>query len=365
MQELALEARFMWEVGVSTDHSGQYWGIVIGIIGDWPFLHKCAGFERSFNNIQKRVTVRRDPVGICHRCKAGHRGYDFEQVQTRRPCWLATQYVEDPFTVESPLATHLLHVPGEEAGLWCYDWFHTMHLGVLKNFLGSVLALFSEQENHSQVDQRFQALTADYKRWCVQNKRRMYVTQLSKEKISWEKTRLFPTGTWHKGALTVTLMDYVEFRFLRETFDEPMLGLAADACFAIQKCTRTLYKSSLWLEPAACRQVAEQGFQFLRRYAQLATVASNMGRSLWIFQPKIHCLHHFLTDMWYICSSGDPTPNPLGWSCQPSEDFIGRPSRLSRRVTAQAPVLHRIMDRYLMSVYDHFISSGFLVRSTG
>lgn len=34
-----------------------------------------------------------------------------------------------------------------------------MHLGVLKSYLGSVLALLSEQEPHGSIDYRFQALS--------------------------------------------------------------------------------------------------------------------------------------------------------------------------------------------------------------
>jgi hypothetical protein len=61
-------------------------------------------------------------------CKAGQSEYPFEQIETRRPAWLATEFVQDPFLLPSPFATHLLHEPGKEACLWNFDWFHTMHL---------------------------------------------------------------------------------------------------------------------------------------------------------------------------------------------------------------------------------------------
>lgn len=241
-----------------------------------------------------------------------------------------------------------------------------MHLGVLKYFLGSVLALFSDQEAHGQIEARFESLTQDYKQWCLQNKRRCHVTSLTKEKIGWDKRNMYPVGTWHKGALSTVLMEYVEARFSRQSFDDvPLLKLASEACFAIQACSKTLYRSGLFLEPEVCRQVAEQGLQFLRRYSQMATLAHSQRKCFFIYQPKLHCLHHFMIDLFSAHHRGLKGINPLATSCQQSEDIIGRASRLSRRVTAQNPVLHRVLDRYLQSTYHHFTSCGFLVRPKG
>lgn len=366
LDTLADESRFMWEVGIDSPYGGRYWGAVLNVIGDWPFLHKCGGFSRSFNSIQKRVTIRRPPAGICHLCRAGQADCQFEQLATRRPGWIQTLYVEDPFVEPSSIAANLLKIPGEEPGIWAYDWFHTMHLGVLKYYLGSVLALLSDQEAHGQIDERFGSLTQDYKQWCLQNKRRCHVASLTKEKIGWEKRSQYPAGMWHKGALSTVLMVYVEARFTRQRFDDvPLLKLAGEACFAIQRCSRTLYRSGLFLEPEVCQQVAEQGLQFLRRYSQMATLAKSRGECFFIYQPKLHCLHHFMIDLFAAHQRGLKGMNPLARSCQQSEDIIGRASRLSRRVTGQNPVLHRVLDRYLQSTYHHFISCGFLVRPKG
>ena len=191
MEEVAAEAAFMADDGVVASNGLRFWGVVLGIVGDWPFLHKSGGFCRSFNNIQKRKTQKNLPVGICHLCQGGQRPYPFEQLETRRPLWRSTMFAEDPFVLPNPLAMSLLHEPGKEASLWCFDWFHTMHLGVLRNFIGSVLALLSDEEPQSNVDLRFAALSARYRRWCHSNSRRAHITKLTKESIGWEKQRLF------------------------------------------------------------------------------------------------------------------------------------------------------------------------------
>ena len=243
MQQVAIDSRSLWETGVSDAAGTTYFGIVLGVIGDWPFLHKSAAFSRSFNNIQKRVTTRNPPAGICHLCRSGQRDVAFEQVSTRRPDWLMTAFTES------------------------------------------------------------------------------------------------------------------------ESFDgEPLLGVAAEACDAIQQCSKTLYASGVWLDPSVAGQVSQMGFKFLRRYSQLAEMSKLAGRSLFVLQPKIHILHHFCVDMWGACKQNVCALSPLATSCQPSEDFIGRPSRLARRVTPRSPVLNRIMDRYLESAYHHFLRSGYLIR---
>ena len=364
MQTIADECRFMWETGVANPEGERYWGIIVGIVGDWPFLHKSAGFLRSFNNIQKRVTVRKPPTGICHLCQAGQLHAPFEQVATRRPEWLATQHLENPFASPSPFVTNVLHEPGHGASLWVFDWFHTMHLGVLKCFLGSVLVLLTYQEDYSSVDDRFQSLTEKFHAWCQQHKQRAHFLKLTKESLGWDTTYKFPQGTWHKGSASTVLMKYIEYRLTTEVFpDEPLLGLCCEATTAIQRLSRFLYRSSLWLEPSECQIAAELGFRFLRRYAELATRSKAAGKCLFVFQPKLHCLHHFVLELHSASQRNLKGINPLGTSCQPSEDFIGRPSRLARRVTAQNPVLHRIMDRYLQASYHLFLKERYLIRS--
>ncbi len=366
MEAVATDAGSMWQTGVSDSSSGLiYWGIVVGIVGDWPFLHKSATFSRSFNNIQKRVSIKNPPSGICHLCRSGQVGIEFEQIGTRRPEWLRTVFTQDPFLTPSVFVQQLLHSPGAEPSLWCFDWFHTMHLGVLRNYLGSVLALLSEQEPYGSVDVRFESLNRSYKSWCRSNPRKSYYGKVSKEAIGWDTTKVFPSGQWHKGSLSTSLMAFVEERFQGESFDDELLKLAAEACDAIQRCSRTLYRSPVWLDPAVSGMCAEMGFKFLRRYSQMATLAKSKGRCLFVFQPKIHVLHHFLVDMWGSHQQGVFALSPLSTSCQPSEDFIGRPSRLARRVTARSPVLHRIMSRYLQSSYHHFVRAGYLFRPMG
>lgn len=360
MDAAAEEARFMCTTGVQNPRDGKvYWMVLVAIVGDWPWLHKSGGFGRSFNNVQKRKD-QQAAAGICHLCRAGQPEFEFEQLHTRRPTWLQTMYEDDPFTADTPFR-RVPHVRDKLPSLWCFDLFHSFHLGVAKNFLGSALALLSEFEAETNIDDRFETLSGRFRSWCQANRCRGH--KLSKENIGWPTTGHYPTGTWHKGELTTVLMNWLESRCNSEDFSlEPLLVEVGEATRAIQAFVRTLYKCGAWLSPSQSAYISEQGMRFLRRYCSLAKASKDRGKCLFAFQPKIHVIHHMCIDMQHASQQGISYLSPITCSVQPDEDFIGRPSRLSRRVTARGPVLGRVVSRYLQAAYNEWLDMGLLVR---
>lgn len=360
LEEAATEAAHMCEVGAESLSGERHWMQLVHICGDWPFLHKSGYFRRSFLTVQKRLSQRR-LAGICHLCLAGTSDVQFEQIATRRPKWLSTLHQESPFDEPNPFSV-VLHVEDRLSELWAYDLFHVWHLGVSKNYLGSVLVILSELEPHSSVDARFDSLTEKYKTWCRVHKRRAHVIKINKELLNWTTTSQFPTGSWHKGELSTVLMEYVEWRFLSESFDDPMLTKAAEACHAIQACIRGMYSADLFLSPSESHQISELGFRFLRRYEQLAQEAHAQHKNLFVFQPKIHIIPHWLVALSKASKDNRYALNPLGTSCQQNEDFIGRASRVSRKVATSDLSLSRIMDRYLKAAFAKWVDCGYLVK---
>lgn len=362
MQAAADEAHFMSTTGVQDRDGCTFWMVMVNIVGDWPWLHKSGGFERSFNNVQKRKNVRTAPVGICHLCQAGQTAFPFEQLQTKRPLWLQSLHKQDPFVTPSPFQA-VPHVRGELSGLWAFDLFHSWHLGLAKYFLGSAIALLSEQESPGNIDERFDALSDRFKTWCQANRRRNHIMKLSKDTISWPATTTYPVGGWHKGELTSVLMDWLEARLAEDDFsEEPLLRQVTEATNAIQSCLRAIYRANAWLCPAESHTISELGLKFLRRYVSLAHCSLNRGKCLFSLPPKSHAMQHVFLSMRIASQQGIKCLSPACTSVQPDEDFIGRGARLSRRVTARGPVLHRVMDRYLQSAYGHWLDAGLLVR---
>ena len=368
----ATEAEHMFYSGVVDSKTGRgiFTAALLAISGDWPFLADSGGLLRSFRNVQKRKTRKSLPNGVCHLCAAGTIGWDFEQINTKKPRWL--QSMHDPNLplfaegAESPFC-RVPHPPQKTGALWAYDIFHTFHLGVARCFLGSCIVLLSELENEGAVDDRFSSLSSGYVAWCKSRKKRCFITKLTKEHIQWPTTSSYPSGGWHKGGLSTVLMEWMQDRYEREGASwNGMLVTAGEASVCANRFFRILYNGEAWLAPAKATEAGELCLDFLKKYASLASTALASGRQLWILQPKHHALHHIGLDLLQGGSRGF-TLNPLCVSAQQDEDYIGRPSRLARRVTAQQPVAHRVISRLMQATYSQYVKAGYIktsVRST-
>ena len=354
------------ETGVQ-DRSGQgWWAFCLGVVGDWPFLAKC-GLERSFHNVPKHKgpdgAARRVCRGICHLCNAGMPHVDYEQINTSQPQWGATLLQDSPFNGPNPLE-RIPHAQGELATLFRFDLFHCWHLGVSKNYLGSMLCLLADQEAASTVDARFEMMTQSYISWCAANRKQPHTKKISKDHVSWSKG--YPTGTWHKGELSTSLMLWVEARFLAESAEwsgkEPMLVKAGEAGVAINTALRLLSASDAWIPAPQAKLIAQYGLRFLRRYASLAQDAHARNLRHWLIMPKAHAVHHLFLGLLWDSERGPAAMNPLLFSVQMDEDFIGRGSRLSRHVHT-ARVEDRVVTRYLQAMYHEYVEARYLIRA--
>ena len=368
MDAVAFDCEHMASTGVGDKHGTRYWACLLHIVGDWPFLQKSGSLTRTFNNVDKKAAAKKKepPKGICHLCRAGQTGVEYEQIATRRPAWLSTMYSESPFK-ETPAFLDLAKLPEQPEAMWAFDLWHCFHLGVGRNFIGAVLAIYAELEMASNVDDRFLLLTKRFQVWCREYSERCIVKKITKELLQYPNTGCFPTGTWHKGQVTTVFMRWIEHRFLFEQaiLHDPLLKEAGEAAVSINACFREIYSAPLFLEPPLAKRISELGLKFLRRYASLANAARASGRALFVVMPKVHPLQHIMIEVLHAADCGVPCLNPISLSVQQDEDLIGRPSRLSRRVTGKAPaLLHRVLQRYLQSCYDEFIKAGYILQST-
>lgn len=364
MHQTAEELQFMADTGV--EYQGErYFGFLVGIVGDWPWLAKSGSLERTFMNVPKHAVNHQECKGVCHLCLAGRPTWPFEQLETRHPTWLGSVLAQPPFDEGSNPFRILPHISGELPTLWKFDLFHSIHLGIAKNYLGSMLALFSELEPAGNVDARFELLSSKYLAWCAANQRTAHCQKITKEHLNWTSTTMYPTAGWHKGDLSTSLLLFCEARWRAEggSWDDEMLRLGGEAAAALNQCLKILYHGEAWLTEHDAWQAGELGLKFLRRYGRLARIAHGLGRKLWVVMPKAHACHHLFLDLLRGSQRG-PTWNPITLSVQQDEDFIGRGSRLSRHVSHKV-VAVRTVDRYLMSAYAEFMAAGYLVGTKG
>jgi hypothetical protein len=158
-------------------------------------------------------------------------------------------------------------------------------------------------------------------------------------------------------------MSWIQWRYEREGHGwSPMLKLARQAAIEGNDFLKTLFNGEAWLTPQEAKKAADLSLGFLRKYSKLARMAWRDSVTLWVLMPKFHSLHHISITLLHGSEKGKIL-NPLCYGAQADEDFIGRPSRLARRVTAN-PVMccSCVIQRYLEASYAEWIKAGYLIR---
>lgn len=123
----------------------------------------------------------------------------------------------------------------------------------------------------------------------------------------------------------------------------------AEATDVINKCLSGLYREGLFIRLERAEPIALQGLQFLRLYSQLALLVYQRGQKRFPLAPKGHYLHHQFLTLLQQARSCQWGLNPLCFAVQQQEDFIGKPSRLCRRVSAKTASL-RVIQRTFLAV---------------
>ena len=129
----------------------------------------------------------------------------------------------------------------------------------------------------------------------------------------------------------------------------------AEAIFAVNECLSGLYSEELFIKSPRARFLAKRGLEFLQKYAKLALLSFRQRKRRFPFMPKGHYFHHQLLSLHQESERGSWCLNPLGYANQLSEDFVGRPARLSRRVSARTTSL-RVIQRAFLAIRNSVVS---------
>ena len=346
--------------GVESEDGDRYFMAVLNVTGDWAWLAKCGNLARSYSNVEKRPRgVSSVPRGVCHWCKAGQLNVPFEDFR-RRPLWKNTCFEagDNPFT-SVPTLLQLPHDPNRPASFFIYDFWHSFHLGLGKTWLASVLALISDRMGSSNIEGRFAELTDLYLQWCDEQHETPYLTAISKETIGWIDRQKYPNGFWSKGHITVALLRFVG-HWLRthsnEIADCPMLSQCGLATEQINEAISSMYRQDVWMKRDVANDIGNKGLSFVETYGRLARYAFDNSKALWALMPKGHVVHHLFSDLFE--AADEWVINPLVFAVQISEDFVGKKSRLARRVHA-TQVIRRVLERSLVSSHQHWTDAGF------
>lgn len=401
LQQLAADYKLVFDEGIKVKGLEKMWACCVACKGGSPYTAKTGHFDRSFYHRPLKATSKTPGVGVCHCCLAGveslpqNQRVEFEEFGPS-PGWLRTQELVAPWSNAPPF----LAIPRETANpngerFWQFDLFHNFHLGAGKYFVSSAMVhIVQTIFPQPNIDARFDALTRDFQRFCKQNKLHPYYKNLTKQMFGVQLNhKACPSGNWPKGDQTTLMAVYLEdfckravvgkvhdptclkiaswqtivvlcfcyflsvvlvtspTRWLPHMFFQIFLTRSAcpeaEAVEKINEALRGLYHHGVWIEGSEARRIATCGIRFLQLYADLARLAFQSRSLKFPLQPKFHyCNHTFVTLLQQ--SSKRWALNPLIWAVQMQEDYIGKPSRISRRCNPRS-VSHRVLQRTFLA----------------
>ena len=179
-----------------------------------------------------------------------------------------------------------------------------------------------------------------YLQWCDETHRTPFVTTIR-----------------NKGHVTVKFLKFISHWLSKnDVSDCPMLSLCIDGVKCIDNALESLYQEDIWLSQSVAHSIGESGLRFVGIYGRLVRLSFDRGVSLWALMPKSHVIHHVFDE---LSQAGQWIVNPVVFAVQVSEDFIGKKSRLARRVHP-AQVVRRVLERSLMAARKNWAEAKFL-----
>ena len=363
MRGVSDDLRVLFDEGVTTLDGQRVYFCPISVMGDWPYIQKAGLLSRSFLNIAKHTTQNAASKGICHRCLADCPGWIWEDFESRDPPWLPSVNTVSPFKAD-PAMFILPMDRVDKTKYFTFDLFHTWHMGAGKSLLSTTFILLATSDLFpgSSIDVRIGAASDDFIAWCRQNKHRPYVKKITKETLGMQISTNTPVGGWSKGHTTTSIAKWV-LHICRQNIEvvraNDLLYLAFQATVEADLFISGLYKHELWIPANEARLLANHALQHLRLYGRGASLAWQKRRSLFPLMPNHHRLHHLGVDLLEQSQAAQHCLSPLHSSCQPAEDFIGRPSRISRRVNCRQ-IVTRTLQRALAVVLAHYHKAGLI-----
>ena len=353
IERLAADLSRLFVEGV---HIGNqvYYGAIVGVKGDLDWHRQAYELFRSYSHVG---TLWTGP--ICHACEAGGQGPMFEDY-SEAPAWAATLYSQRPFTSQPALST-LPAFPAPEE-LIQLDPFHVVKMGVGRSIAGGVLVYlarhryFDHEGSTTNFKDRLARAHGSFTLFCTVRKKYPSLRSFTKEFLNMKTLRSAP-WTATKGSDTMLVIRWLIF-FLRLALASPpgagdatILRTMLRVCEATCASMRIMHTHALWLSRPCARRLYVEYMRMLRGYQVLGSRCLAINYRAFIQKPKNHAAHHIAYALRMQLISGAPfILSPEAFSCEQDEDYIGRVSRLSRKVDVRKQG-QRIFQRLFLKVF--------------
>ena len=334
----------------------RFFAAVAGVKGDMDFHRKYFNLERCYTHVGKASGTGY----ICHSCLASVGGeFPFEDL-SEEPKWSASQFQERPWPPSQVPA--LSRIPFDSQSperMLVPDPFHVVKLGVARDLLGGMIVVlcrkgfFDFPKASKDFVARFQRAWNSFSLWAQVNKEYPRLKSFNKGNLN---MRNFLSAPWLNscGSDSMAIMKFFVW-FLRLMLDKPrvdgcgpLLQCMLQTCEAGLKMFRIMNSHRLVLRRPCARLLYVTIMRFLRGYRRLSVSMLELKMRAFMLKPKHHSLHHIaITIRTSLLSGHSAVFNPQIASCDINEDYIGRVSRLSRRVDVRV-CDHRVIQRVFL-----------------
>ena len=357
LKEMADELTQLYTHGLVHQSSNKVFHMaLIGVKGDAEFHWEAGEFNRSYHN-----TGLVNECKMCHQCDAGAAGLSFTDCSDS-PQWAATIGRSDPWDALPPL-NHAPYATGNPTSLYLFDPFHVLKYGVFRDCIASIVVRLCamkyfdfEPSDLKGIPFRLERAYSMYRLWALAAGKNPTLKGFTKSNFNFKKYSHF-AWVGCKGSEATLLMMWLD-SYLGLLLEKPVkeewhlvpLKAMKQTVQAGLTFTGIMHSHGLWL-PRCCSQLlVDSGLSFLRGYNFLATHCMNRKVTGFRLRPKLHYLGHIVYDLQLQLSRGASfTLSPAIALCEQNEDFIGRQSRVSRRVSARTCSV-RTTQRYLVKI---------------
>ena len=130
----------------------------------------------------------------------------------------------------------------------------------------------------------------------------------------------------------------------------------AEGADVVNKAFSMQYGSGFWVRSEKASYVGSLMFTFLACYSICADITLRMSKRRFPMTPKHHMMAHDAFGLVDQASKFEWCENPISHTNQIQEDFIGRQSRLSRRVSTRS--LHSSVMLRALIIYEDAIKNA-------
>ena len=334
-------------------HGTKFHIAVLGLTGDAPFLKQAGNHNRSFLNIRKSHTSEEALVGCCWLCHAGKPDIDFEEVgfntNWRNTCGANNEL---PWYLPGPLLLYCKHLESDKASFYRPDVLHIYNLGLSKDFAASSVIYMQRLYDGRSVAAKIANLNQDLRKFIQAKKFSLHCGKLTLDLLGYKSSGDFPCGHWSKGSDSVIIVRFIEWLLVKEQFEaevreDEILQVILATASAMSSFMRVLFKSGFFVEGERAQVAVRSGHSALLSYRRLAELTNKESLCLFALKPKLHYFNHLVASMYDQYLACGFTVNPISESTYQLEDFVGRTSRLSRRVDPKA-ISAKTLQRYMV-----------------